>query len=554
MFRLFGRNGYVMGVRRISQLNSSLLTDKGAEESSNASVHPPLFHVPASGSRTVGRESEILSLWQNILLGRHCQVLSGIDGLGKSTIAAEFCERIRRTQRFSCIQWFNAQRNIDAQLKQFFTSMKGRKEQDVLLVFDDVPDPEEVLSRLPDHKNLFVVMTTSKLDHSPTEKMHIVETTPLPKSAAVGLLADVEPNSTVTEIFDLLENVPLLVHIAASLLEHSGLSSVELKGILEAEKVKENNTLSISRAASLLVGVCVSEMTKIYPDARRYMTEMACFHTADISDPIIDGVVGADGADFAMRLSQMGIFSLKWEDSAFCIHPTVAKALRQGVSEEHLCSCARVLLQLWPKKWRGMGSQVAYNLVWHTYAVASHFKDSGIAFSDDMMTCMDKSASFLAHNEVRDLNIAADFWFDIFSQNEGRKVVTAESARVAKECGRLLHFLRDDRAQSVLQRAYDLSQLLYGTDSPESSLVMGFLAPYLPASESNIAALSNCVQALKSSLQSIDVVQSKEERQMTQETIFVLLTCQGQMLQEMGKTVPDSIWEELEKTHKNSTK
>lgn len=527
---------------------SDMLEKEKVKEKGNE-AHPMLYNVPSLSARTVGREAEVTSLWQNLLSGRRCQVLVGVDGIGKSTIASEFCDAARKSGRFTCVQWFNGHHALDSQLERFFLSMRGRKEKDVLLVLDDVASPEEVAKLLPNHKSVYVIMTSSNTTVAAGPRISVAATLPLPPKAAEELTAEVDgldAPEAVAEVLDTLGFVPLLVNLASLLMAGEVVSAPTLAKALNEKEVMKDSTLSVSNALTVLLTLALDEMSQEYPEARRQLALLSCFHVSDISDIVISTVCGDEGAQMAVIAAQLGVLSLKWEDSAFAIHPTVAAVLRHNLTDADVLTAATALKEMWPRRWRGMGSHIAYNLVWHSFALSGHFAARGVPLSEDMLACMDRSATFLAHSEARDLATAAALWHAVFVHQQAEGPPNADTVRIARECGRLMHFLRDDRAEPVLQAAHDSAVAVHGADAAEAALVMGCLGPYLDTSLAAIEKVDRSIRVLESRLASVDFVVGKEETKMLLETIFVLLVRQGQMIEEAGQTIPDALWDAVD--------
>ncbi|KPA75418.1 putative mitochondrial hypothetical protein [Leptomonas pyrrhocoris] len=517
-------------------------------EATEHEAHPLLYHVPVLASRTVGREAEVRTLWQNLLAGRHLQVLYGMDGIGKSTIAAEFCDTVKHSQRFSCIQWFNGQHALASQLQHFFASMKGRKEKDVLLVVDDVDTPEAVIALIPEHPNVYLLMTTNAAEVPSNTKLASLRPSALSPQSSQQFVSELPFSDELEGVFHNLGYVPLLMHIASLMIAGEVCSPLQLRRVLEGKEVRKNDTLSISGALAVLLEICIAEMEKTYPDARELLRVISCFHAGDISDAVVDAVVGDPAGRFSVDAAQLGIFSLKWEENAFALHPLVRKTLQGTLSPSVLSRAAEALLGLWPRRWRGMGSQTAYNLVWHTYAICQRFIECQVPFTPSLITAMDRSAIFLAHVEARDLTVAVEMWLRIQHDNDAQqRPPSTESVRMLRECGRLLHFLKDARAEAVLQRSWKDSVTVHGRGAAESALILGCLAPYLLATAANMALVDESVAVLEAHLTSVDVVLGKEEVRMLWQTIFVLLMCKGQYMTELGLEIPAGLHRALER-------
>ncbi|KAG5479936.1 hypothetical protein LSCM1_06354 [Leishmania martiniquensis] len=510
--------------------------------------HPLLYQVPVQASRTVGRKAEVRTLWQNLLSGRHYQVLAGVDGIGKSAIAAEFCDTVKHSQRFSCIQWFNAQHALQSQLQHYFAAMKGRREKNVLMVLDDVTSPEEVLTLIPEHASVYVLMTTSAANVTSSTKMACLSPCALSPQASQQFLPELALSQELEAVFHNLGFVPLLMHVASQLMKADICSAAQLSRILTEKGVRRDNTLSISAALSVLLDISIEELEKTYPGARTMLRIMSCFHTSDMSDAVVGAIIGNAAGDFTVTASTLGIFSPKWEEGALALHPLVAKVLRGPLEAPVLTKAADALLSLWPRRWSRTGSRFAYNLVWHTYTVAQHFAACGAALTPAMVASMDRSAIFLAHVEARDLPVAAQLWLQVYEQHvAGKGVLSADSVRMLRECGRLLHFLKDPRTEEVLQRAWNDCVMVHGKSSAEAALILGCLAPYLPATKANLSLVEESVAVLKGRLASVDLVLAREEIRMLWQTIFVLLMCKGQYMTEMQLAIPDDLRRALER-------
>ncbi|EAN94211.1 putative NADH-ubiquinone oxidoreductase complex I subunit [Trypanosoma cruzi] len=547
------------GHRCVRLLGQRRMLTSGANASNpeleSASAHPILFNVPVM-SRTVGRDAELLSLWQNLLSGRHIQAITGPDGIGKSSIAAEFCDRARRSERFTCIQWFDARGgSLPSELLQFFHSMRGRKEKDVLLVIDSVDDPHEALRHIPKHTNVYTLLTTSVPIESSTKVGTINVQSLSPDGVArFSHLTEVEESKTVADVLFALGYVPLLMHVALCLMESGSTSPEELKRELLAKGVDGNGTLSVSYAIGVLVEIALAGLETHMPGGIRVLVMTALFDIRGVSYAVVDRLVGDEsGEAFVMQAARLGLCDQRWDEGSLTMHPSVAQILRTKADSTHVAECTKVLLSLWPRRWRGAGSSVANELARHTRAISEVSDARQIPLNNDLLVCLDRSATLLAFNEGKDLLTAAELWLRVVRANQNAERRDAEAVRIGRECGRLLHFLRDARAGDVLRYAFDLACAVRGKQSAEASLILGCYAPYLPASMDAVRMLQVGVASLENRMTSSDTVLGKEEGRMLQETIFVLLVRQGQMLQEMGETVPASVWAALQELEQRIT-
>ncbi|KAG8344567.1 putative NADH ubiquinone oxidoreductase complex I subunit [Trypanosoma vivax] len=507
-------------------------------------AHPILFDAPVV-PRAIGRDTELLQLWQNLLSGRRRQAIIGPDGIGKSTIAAEFCNRARRSERFTCIRWFNAQDSVKCRLMDFFHSVKERKEKNILLVMDGVHDIMKTFQLVPDHPNLYTLLT-SNAEIEGNESFAVLKTPPLSECVLAQFTRLSESESSlrfVEEVFRSLGYVPLLMHIAACLMEGETISPETLLHVLRDKGVGAGETLSISHAINVLMDASLASLEATHPGGTEHVEAFAFFNLDNIPYTAVDLIVGEGaGEQFAALLSGLGICTQRWEEPSLSIHPCVATFLQSRADSSALLKSAAVLQSLWPRRWRGTSSTVVYELVEHTRAILSSFDSRKIPVNDDLLMSLDRSATFLAINEGKELGRAAEFWVRAIEANRRDNKQTTEAVRMGRECGRLLHYLRDSRAADVLQYSFELAGNVHGKQSPEAALILGCYAPYLPASPATLQQLNDGVGVLEACISSVDTVLGKEEGRMLLQTVFVLLVCQGQVLQELGDTVPQSLW------------
>lgn len=545
--------------------------DAGSSSPSSAPPPPLAYRVPTLSSRVVGRQNELLRLWQQLLSGKRLQILTGVDGIGKSTIAAEFCDRARRSGRFSCVQWCHGGRHaVASQLQKLFEEMRGRQELDVLLVVDGVLDLATVVRILPKHPQLYVVLTTTAAcDMLPADAGAVViPVAPLLPEDALEFRS--RHQSAEEEAFRALaqycEHVPLLLQLAVPLIEERGMTAEAVLQHLQQSDARQGDALSVSKAVAALLPLSIQAVTEACASASSSsssstsvststsassaLARLACLHLGDLSDAVLAAVVGdALAASFSAAAARYGLLSLKWESSAYSMHQTLADVLRRNVSHEELIHIAECIGGLWPRRWREMISSKAYALVWHSYSLLDQFQCSKLPLTPALVHALDRGAMFLAHYGRQDLPLAAEMWYaiyDYYNHPDKPQRPNRDAVRVGRECGRLLHFLRDPRANAVLSRTAEWCRMVHGDLSVEHALVLSCLAPYLEASAAHVQLLETGIAAVDQGLRSTETVLRTEESRMLKETKFVLLLRKGQVLQELGQRVPEALWTTLD--------
>lgn len=514
------------------------------------SLSAPLFHTPVFSPCVVGREQEVSQLWQGILSHRSIQILTGADGVGKSTLASELCQHVQRTGRFSCVQWCDGRQALASHLEVLSESMKGRKETRVLIVVDDVSDVAEVLPLLPSHPQLCVVVTTSQ----PREE--VLKRIASHKSANTFTVGALTPSDAkelapsgckaVDAVFESCAYVPLLLQLTSALVSKGEASSETLIDRLGSDEVKVSGMLSVSQAVAVLAELSLASFDKQSPIWRQKVRQLSCMDV--VSEELLAAVAnGEDSASFTSALLASRLLIPKLEGSGYAMHTLVKETLRKAVTAEDLERASDVLYALWPRRWRNVSPSLSTSLVWSCREVLALHRQLSLPLPDALIRAVDKAATFCAHVERAHLRVAAEMWYELLVEWKQRQApVSADMTRVGRECSRLLYYLKDKRAEAVLTTTFEWCTDVHGATSVECALVLSCLALYLAPNEANIKLLDVSINAVSGALAAPATVLSPEELQMLKETAFTLLLRKGQMLQEMGDTVPPALWDRLE--------
>jgi hypothetical protein len=539
----------------------------GVEE--EVKIAPLLFNVPAVASRVVGRDHDIMQLWQKLLSGKRVQVLQGLDGLGKTALMAAFCDHAKASGRFSCVYWFDGRRPIADQLHEFVAKVHGRCEKDVLLLFDDVTEPGAVLSLLPHRKEFYVLMTTSNMkpvahaSQFSSQFMASYAVQPLLPTFAEDQVQMWMPDAnqeTAAAIAARASHIPILTKLMTSFIAATGGSVDQLVEDLDHLCPAGENGLSVSSTINAALDVIFRYLaTSSAPGAS--MAEEAARVTAHLNvgdlNPGLANALFPDGAGNAAfeQLEAMGIVSTLHGEDAFTMHPLIATQLRKrGDDAAARQTAATAVLSLWPRRWRGLGSSTGWSLARHTEALhASHEEQKASPVTADYVAALDRAATFFAHVEGKQFDVAGNMWLSVLKHYDDTNVADAEAARVAREAGRLMYKVVDFRAKDVLHRAYDLAVDVHGPASAEVAQVLVYLAKYLPETQETVDLLNGGAEKLQLLLDGSSgdgsIVLSTEEIAMHEQGLFVLLMSAARIAEQLGQSVSPAAWDRLEKLH-----
>ncbi|RNF01548.1 hypothetical protein TraAM80_06919 [Trypanosoma rangeli] len=387
--------------------------------------------------------------------------------------------------------------------------------------------------------------------------MSVLKVQPLQPNdvAQFSHLPEVDNSSTLGELLSALGHAPLFMRVASCLMESASNSAEEIKRMLLAKGIDGQGTVSISFALGVLLELAFAVLETQRPGSTRVLVMTALFDVSSVSHTAVDCLLGDDlGEAFTLQAAALGICDQRWDEGLLIMHSSIARILRKKAEIACVEVCIKFLLLLWPRRWRGAGSSMAHELMRHTRAICEACDARHIPLNEDLLLCFDRGATLLALNEGENLPTPAELWLRVIRVSREAAKRDVDAVRIGRACGRLLQFLRDERAGDVLRYAFELACEVNGKQSAEASLILGCNAPYLPASGEAVQVLQGGVAALENRMVSADTVLGKEEGRMLQETVFVLLVRQGQMLQEMGKTVPASPWAALQEVEQRIQK
>lgn len=552
------------GAFRFTSNKGGRLTSEIAEAISGGQALPDplLYHVPTVCTRPVGRDNTVMKLWQSALQGHRVHVITAADGIGKSTVAVEFCECARRSKRFSCIHWIASDGCDTPTLKEniatFFNAMRGRMEKDVLLVLDDVLDPVTIAAIIPKHSSLFVLMTSAKHTLAASKDYHVVPVETLTEEAVKAFYNPLDDDAeTRMTLYATVGFVPLLTSVARALLNAGAATSDDLVKTLTAT-AERNGGISIRGTLAALIDIAKTHIEAEFgQSALNVLHCLSCFHTESISPNIFDSTVTlfrgkeADSEKLISAFRALSLFSEKWEGEGITCHSVTATVLRSSCDQTQLENAAAILHGLFPRRWRGMSSDAAMDLVRHTQVMAKLFADRKVALTPSLMSCCDRAAAICAYHEGRELHTAVALWGSLLTQmkEQSNGAVTSEMCRISSESGKVLHHLRHANAKAALEEAYAFACELHGTLSPEAAVPLSVLCLYMDDTMKTCELLRNAEGAIRGRLCSTDDVVPAEEARMLRETIAVLLTRRVQIAEVLNDhTDPNTLgaWEALQ--------
>ena len=542
------------------------------EESMQAA--PMYFKVPACARRLVGRDKQLMFLWQSLLSGKRCHLITGVDGIGKSSMACEFADACRRTTRFTCIQWFDAQDSLPSRLKEFYATVQGRLERDVMFIFDNVTDLASVAQYIPTNDSFHTVITMPVMDTSSMNanrdflnkyKAAIFPCTPLDPnySKEIVQMETLDPE-VERKVCDYLANCPLLLRVAHHLLGSGEVTTPEeLAKSLEDFHGKNDGVISISQTLQFLINMGIAKMEKEFENVniRDALTLLSCLNVENLSTGIIRSAIGDErGDDFAATAAAVGIFEPHLESDGWIMHPSVARSLRQDSSnlQAHIDKAITYITEDWPRRMRGHGLQHAWHLVKHVEALQKVIPEGKV--TPEAVQLMNKAAMFLAHTEGKELALAAQLWKGVLDALATPAASTAmdaeEAAIVSLDYGRVLSRLgRHEQATVALNAALERCRAAFGEASVEAATATAATANYLPDAVKSLQLVKQAASALEHALDGSSAkVYGIEEVDLHRRNLFGLLVRTGQLIEALDQgPVPPSLWKRLEALHKEIT-
>jgi hypothetical protein len=354
-----------------------------------------------------------------------------------------------------------------------------------------------------------------------------------------------------------LGNVPLLITLADALIANAPLMSPGvISGELRKSGAVSEDSLSVSEACGVLVKLALRHLGTEYKSVHTTLALAAALHISDISPAILDAAAAAAGSsgsssEFARKAEELGLLTHKWETDSYALHRLVAHtllvSLDKGTQAAVLSDAARLIHSLWPRRTRSAGSTVAEGLVWHSLALRNNFLELGIGFTDELVTVLDRSATYMAQTEGRHLNAAVEMWASVVDHYAEKKIVSGAQVEAAWNCGRLQHFLRRPEAGITLKHAFETACAVQGRSSIEAALVLSCYSPYLDASQAAGQLLLDAAKTLEERSAGATTASNKAETKMIKEAAVVLLLRFGQVCRERGEELPAGVQPRLDK-------
>lgn len=570
---------------------------------------PLLYQVPTFTNAIHGRDRDLFQMWQRLLNGKRIHIVTGVDGIGKTSFTAAFAEHAKRSQRFSCIHWFHGHEDVVSQMREFLAEVNGRNEKHVLLLFDQVADVSAIVALIPPSLDFYAVINASgdagyrpfdacfaggRPYETPKETTFLkatakqkAELTPHTTSFQLGSIdqkdavqfieerCDTLLGEALSPLADRLGGVPLLLELACAILSATEApTSVDaLLKLLDANApVGEEGLLSVTSTARCLVGELIRLVSLRQGDVDPLLSNLALLNTEDINP----GVVGALAGDDAERaheilkdFNRLKIVSFAWDqEDSYRVHPLVAKILRERPGTDPI-KAANAVFSLWPRRWRGSSETTALSIVGHTIALrsslvpADHPVDKSLASEfrsiPPLAQCFDRAATYLSEVAGKRLETATALWYNIFQSQMDLPIETLlkdgdgeNAARVAADLGKLMYRSHDPRCAIVLARAFDLASQVYGRDAATTAMVLVYRAKFLSETAENVKLLSSTAHKLSETCTN-DKLLSLEDEKMQREGVFVLLVAAAKLSEAVkeGPEAADFLWKSIEKAQES---
>jgi Tetratricopeptide repeat/NB-ARC domain len=234
---------------------SAKLAERSAHFSLGGEAPSTIWFAPARNHHFAGREDELSRLSEALSRrGRvAAQSVSGLSGVGKSSLAVEYAHRFK--QEFNLVWWIDAESPslVGEQLRQLALTLGVNEEGSSvsqainschralqnrtrwLLVFDNAEDPEPLLSYLPSGPGQILITTR---DSRWGQVSEIITLDVMKRSESIKLLVSSVPKinrAAAGVIAHEVGDLPLAVVQAGTLMAESGMSAQEYLALYKQE-------------------------------------------------------------------------------------------------------------------------------------------------------------------------------------------------------------------------------------------------------------------------------------------------------------------------------
>ncbi|MEV6060367.1 tetratricopeptide repeat protein [Nocardia asteroides] len=518
-----------------NMLHGSVLDTGSLRRVSDVQAGAGLSNLPPEVPELIGRQSEIGSLTEYLGEPGRIAVVTGLGGVGKSSLASTFAHRwLRRKEAQAWWLAAGSTTDIDNGLADLIYRLQPElaaalpmeeaarravrwllEHDEWLLVLDDVTDPvhiQQLLAELMGSRGRILVTTRRSHGwHKPDTRVFQLET--LAADASAELLAALlrEPSGECTleqsELRELgieLGGHPLTLSMAGAYLRKTGISGSAYRRRI-SKLLDSSGEPAAARHLVDTIGLSLRALTNT-PGALRLLRVLSWYSHEPVPVALLSGSGSpVDGSTVSETLRQLSLFGLvNASDNAVAVHRHVQTVVRTADDRDSLRSAAAIaeslatatalLDQYLPPIHQSRSWPQWQEILPHIIALA----DQSAVSSDTPVSArlFNRTGLFLSEQG------APSDALDLLQRSHAayRRVLgddhPATLAALGNVAGALQACDRIDEAAAAFRRALESSQQVLGPDDPATLRCRADLAGALLARADNGMAIDLLERAL----------------------------------------------------------